>query len=861
MNLRRRTERDLQRDIRDHIEMETEGNIERGMSPDEARCAALRKFGNVLRVTEETRAVWRWMWAERLLQDTRYAFRGLRRNPVFAAIAILTLALGIGMNIAVFSVVSTVLLKPLPYPDPERLVWLANYIHRFQFEAASAPDFTEWQAQAQSFEEMTGFETVDSTIQDGDQSSKHAFVFITPEFWHLAGAHAALGRLFSEGDREVAVLTWRMFEQRFGGDPRVLGRVVRVDGRRQSIIGVLPKDFRFLPPSVGAGGMTGEAEVFAPNIISPELRKRGGPNVIMFVVAKLKPGISIEKAHAELQTIQARIARENPAMHDFYDAAELRVVRLQERLVGASRRALLILLAAVGFVLLIACANIGNLLLARANARQREIAIRAAIGAGRNRLLSHFLAEGLILALLGGAAGVAIARAADILLIRLSPAAIPRLAEVGIDWRVLLFSLAISILAGTIFGLAPVISLPACALHSALKEGGRSSSAKPAGLHLRRALVVTELGLALVLLTGAGLMVKSFVRMYSHPASFEPEKIGIMKVALSGPAYRQPQVATAYAERLIERLGRIPGVQAAALASRTGSGAVVLDGPPRFPEGQSPQVFFRAASSGYPGVVGIPLVKGRWTTDDEAAPVVLVNETFVRRVLGGEEPLGKRIRMFGRPAIIAGVVGDLKLSQLDATPDPEVLIPYKQTAALRRLDILVKALGTPAAILPEVRKVVQWLDPTQPPYGTTTLEDVLDESIAPRRFNLLLLGTFAANAVLLALIGIYGMMSYAVTQRTHEIGVRMALGARSGEIVGMVVWEGMALALTGIAIGTVAALGLTRLMVTLLFNVKPNDPWIFATVALGLMATCLLASWVPALKAARVDPLHALRYE
>ena len=863
MSLRRRMENDIDRDIRDHIEMETRENIERGMAPEEARLAALWKFGNVLRAAEDTRAVWRWMWADRLLQDTRYALRGLRRNPVFAAVAILTLALGIGLNTAVFSVVSAVLIKPLPYPDPDRIVWLANYNRRFHFEAASAPDFANWHDEAHSFEAMAGYGTVDSTVQDGDRSFKHGFVFMSPEFWRLAGERPALGRLFSEGDRNVVVLTWRMFQQSFGGDRRVVGRVVLVDGRPQTVIGVLPEDFRFLVPPDTEGGMSGQAEAFTPNIITPELRARGRSILIMFVVAKLKPGVPIEKARAELQTIQARVAQQNPLMRRFYGALELRVVPLQEKLVGERRRALVILLAAVAFVLLIACANLGNLLLARATARQREIAIRAAIGAGRVRLLRHFLVEGLTLALAGGAAGLALARAADVLLIRLSPAAVPRLGEVSIDWRVWVFALTLSILAGCIFGLAPLVSLPTASLYSVLKDGGRGASAGMAGLRLRRLLVAAELALALILLTSAGLMVKSFARMYAHPASFQPEKIGVVKVFLSGPAYRDSMrpAALAYTERLLEQVSRVPGVEAVSLGHILGRGAVDVEGPPRFPPGQAPQVFSRAVCASYPRVVGIPLIKGRWITDDEPALAVMVNETFVQRVFGSEDPLGKRVNAYGGYATIVGVVGDLKLSRLDAGADPELLIPYKQARDLRRLEILIKTAGRPEPILPEVRKVVQRLDPTQPPYGVTTLEDALAESIAPRRFNLLLLGTFAGSAVLLALIGIYGVMSYAVTQRTNEIGIRMALGAHRGEIVRLVVRQGMSVALSGIAVGTLAALGLTRLIATLLFEVNPNDPSTFSVVTFALAATSFLASWLPARRAARVDAMSALRYE
>jgi putative ABC transport system permease protein len=864
MSLRRRMQADIERDIREHIELETRENIERGMPEVEARSAALRKFGNPALIAEETHAVWRWMWLDRLKQDAHYAVRGLWRNPLFAAVAILTLALGIGMNTAVFSVVSAVLIKPLPYPDSARLVWLANYNQRFHFEASSAPDFADWHDQARSYDAMTGYGTVDSTVQYGDDSAKHSLVFITPEFWRIAGAHAALGRLFHESDRNVAVLTWSMFQRRFGGDPHVLGRVVLVDGRSTTVIGVLPKDFRFLAPGdpVG-GGMNGEAEAFTPNVITPELRSRGRNLLVMFVIAKLKPGVSVAQARSELQGIQARIAAQNPPMRRFYSLAELRVTPLQEKLVGESRRALLVLLAAVGFVLLIACANLGNLLLARASSRQREIAIRASIGAGRGRLLRQFLVEGVTLSLLGGAAGLALARAADAALIRLSPAALPRLSEVGIDWRVSLFTLAISVLAGLAFGLAPAFSLATSSLYSTLKEGGRGSSAGASGLFARRVLVGAEMALALILLTGAGLMVKSFARMYAHPASFEPEKIGVMRVFLSGPSYRNghPEAAAAYVKRAIADAGRVPGVTTAALSEMSGSGLADVDGPPRFQPGEAPRVYYHAISSHYPRVVGLPLVKGRWIADDEPSAAVMVNETFARRIFGNEDPLGQRLRIWNQVRTIVGVAGDLKLSRLDAEPDPEVLVPYAQTSDYRRFSIFFKTPQSPAALLPEVRKTVQRIDPTQPPYGAMTLEDALAESIAPRRFNLLLLGTFAGSAVLLALIGIYGVMSYAVTQRTHEIGVRIALGARRGEIVGMVVRQGLTVAIAGIAVGIAAALWLTRLMSTLLFEVRPNDVLTFTVVAVSLAVTALLASWLPARKAAQVDPLVALRYE
>jgi putative ABC transport system permease protein len=805
------------------------------------------------------------MWLDRLRQDARYALRSLRRNPLFAAVAILTLALGIGLNTAVFSVVSAVLIKPLPYPNPGRIVWLANYNRRFHFEASSAPDFVDWHDQSQSFEAMAGYGTIDSTVQDGDRSSKHSFVYTTPEFWSISGAHAVVGRLFTAADRDVVVLTWRMYQDEFGSNPRVLGRAIQVDGRTETVIGVLPRDFRFLPPNDMGGGMSGNAEAFVLNVISPEQRARGRSMMIMFVVARLKPGVSVSQARAELETLQTRIARENPSMRGFYSAAQLRVVPLQEKIVGETRRALFILLAAVGFVLLIACANLGNLLLARASARQREIAIRAAIGAGRNRLLRQFLVEGTTLALLGGAAGIVFARAADALLIQLGPAAVPRLGELSIDWRVLLFALVISIFGGAVFGLAPVLSLSTASLYSVLKSGGRGSGSGGAGLRFRRFLVASELALAVVLLSGAGLMVKSFVRMYAHPASFQPEKIGHMKVFLSGPAYRDRGAMLAYSRRLLEKAAAVPGVEAAAITNGAGSGVADIENPPQFPEGQPPRVFYRTVSAAYPRVLGIPVLRGNWPTGDEPAPAVAVNEAFVRTVFGQADPIGRRVRAFGNSGYmtIVGIVGDLKVSRLDADPEPGVLIPYQLIPynGLRRMDVLFKTAAGIQALLPQVRQAVQHIDSTQPPYGVTTLETALAESIAPRRFNLILLGAFSSCAVLLALIGIYGVISYSVSQRTQEIGVRMALGARRGEIIRMVVRQGLVIALAGIAAGAAAALVLTRLMASLLFEVKPNDPATFVTVASALLATSLLACWLPALRAARIDPLTALRYE
>jgi putative ABC transport system permease protein len=513
----------LAQDIQDHIEQETRDNVARGMTPVEARNAALRKFGNVARIQEDTRAVWIWPPLEQFAQDVRYGLRTLRRNPAFALVAVITLALGIGMNTAVFSVVNTVLIEPLPYPAPERLVWIANWNDRFKMEAVAGPDFFDWQKQAQSFEKIAAYGYMDSNIESGAEADRHRTVNTTPEFWPISGAQPVLGRLFSEGERDQLVLSYSLFERRFGKDPQVIGKVVNLDGHPVTIIGVLPKAFRFLPPIVGLPGIEPrEVEAYAPSTLSAASQIRGRNMAILNVVAKLKPTVGVDAARTEMKGIQDRIASQNP--HGFYDLVQLRVLPLHERLVANGRRALLVLFAAVAFVLLIACANMANLLLARATSRQKEIVIRAALGAGRKRLLAQFLAEGVLLALLGGAAGLGLARWAIALMIRLSPQAVPRLAEVTIDVPVLLFTLGLSLATGILFGLGPAISFSKHKLHDVLKEGGRTSSAGSAGWRVRAVVMAAEMALAVVLLVGAGLMVKSFWRMNAHPSGFDPHR-------------------------------------------------------------------------------------------------------------------------------------------------------------------------------------------------------------------------------------------------------------------------------------------------------------------------------------------------
>ncbi|HEV3201820.1 MAG TPA: ABC transporter permease [Bryobacteraceae bacterium] len=860
---RRRREEELDRDIREHLEMEIRDNLERGMAPEAARAAALRKFGNVARIKEDTRAVWGWMWVAQVLQDIRYALRLLRKNPGFATVTTVTLALGIGMNTAVFSVVNAVLLKPLPYPNAERLVWLADYNERFKMEAVAGPDFLDWKAQAQSFEKMAGYGYGRGTISINGNADQAMNAFVTDDFWSITGAQPSPGRTFAPGERGVVILGRGIFERRLGSDRNIIGKSVTLDGRAVTVVGVMPPGFRFqFPQSAPSVTEQTEVDAYEPSDLSPANQVRGRNMAIVNVVAKLKTGTSIQQAHAEMDAIQARIARENPK--SFYDQVTLRVVPLQEKLVGNARRALLVLLAAVGFVLLIACANIANLLLARASSRQKEIAMRAALGAERLRVVWQFLAEGVVLAVLGGALGLLLARWGIVLMLRLGPQAVPRLAETAMDGRVLGFTFAVSLLTGLLFGLGPALACSQTKLHHVLKEGGWTSAGS-AGLRLRRLLVGGELALALVLLIGAGLMLKSFWRMNARPAGFQPESILVMRVSLSGPNYRSMPQQFTYIEQALRRLEAAPGVQAAGIANSTVRGVVGVEGAPPFPPGQGPQTTYNTRSAGYFRAMGVPLLKGRWMTDTETRDVVLINERFARVVFGASDPIGRRIRVpRQQPAAIAeivGVVADLKATKLDADPEPEVYVPYRQSIFVRMADVVVKTAGNPLTMASVLREQVASIDRTQPVYHVETLEQALADSISPRRFNLFLLGVFAVVAVVLGAVGIYGVMSYMVTQRTQEIGVRMALGAQQGEVLRMVVREGMWVATAGILCGVAASLALTRLMGSLLYEVTATDPSTFAVVCLALGVAALVACCAPAVKAARVDPIVALRYE
>jgi putative ABC transport system permease protein len=859
----------LDQDVRDHLERETQDNIERGMAPDAARDAARRAFGNVALAMEDTRAVWIPIWLDQMLQDARYGLRMLRGNPAFSAVVILMLALGIGLNTAVFSVFNAVLLRPLAYPDPQRLISLSLYGAGLSrgMEAVGVTDFQSWREQATaSFDKLAAYQSSAQAVVTPDSAEQARLAWVSDDFWDIAAVRPALGRLPRLGEPDVLVLSHAYFERRFQGDPRAVGSSALVQGRQVLIAGVLPVGFLFqfpepVQPQLGPVPIDGYR--------SMTLSRTPRPAANLFnVIGRLRPGTTLDQGRAELDTVRSQIARADP--FPFVDELTLRAVPLQERLVGPARPALRVLLAAVIFVLLIAAVNIANLLLARASARQREIAIRVSLGAGRTRLLRQFVVESSILAMLGGAAGVLIARAGVLAIARRFPLAVPRLAEATIDGRALAFASAATILTAVLFSLAPALALRGEHVHDLLKDGARASGG-PGRLQLRRALVAIELALAAVLLCGAGLMMKSIWLLHARAEGAAPEQVLVMQVRLSGARYPGQPARRAYAADVLQRLQTLPGVRAVSLTTdRDLLTHAVVEGAPSPTDMDSmravPEVV-NATSARFAAAMGMRLLAGRWITDSEPGPAVVINETAANRLFPGQDPLGKRIGMPLFPkteptfAPVVGVVTDVKYSKLDAGPDAELYIPYAAAPLLAAFSVVARVDGDPLALAPAMRKAMAEIDRAQPIFGVTTLEQALADSIAQRRFNLILLGTFAASALLLALIGIYGVIAYAVAQRTHEIGVRMALGARRVAVVRMVIGQGMMIALAGVVLGIAAALALTRVLASLLYEVTPTDPATFATVAGLLVVTALAACAGPALKAALVDPIVALRCE
>ncbi|HVG21442.1 MAG TPA: ABC transporter permease [Blastocatellia bacterium] len=794
-----------------------------------------------------------------LLQDLRYGIRLLVKRPGFTVVAIITLALGIGANTAIFSVVNAVLLRPLPYPEPERLVTLRSN--------QSLPDLDDIKAQSQSFESLGGAVMQAQDFTGEAEPLQVQAALVNADLFKALGARAAIGRTISEeedrfGGEPVVVLSHGFWQRHFGGAPDVIGKTVPLSGNSYTVIGVMPADFT-MPrenPDLWA----------AVRVANPVAARFRGVHFLR-TYFRLKPGVSIAQAHSEMENTDRWLEQQYPEENK---NRRTELIPLHERVVGSTRPALLILFGAVGLVLLIACANFANLLLARAAARQQEIVIRAALGAARRRLVRQMVTESVLLSALGGAFGLVLATWGIDLLVALKPANLPRLSAIGIDLWVLAFTFGVSILTGILFGLAPALSASHLDVNEVLKEGGRGGTGGGASHLLRRLLVISEIALALVLLIGAGLLIKGLWLLRSVDPGFRAENILTMRVELPESRYKEIPKQTAFRQGLIDGLSSLPGVEASMISELPLSGDqlthnFIIEGRPPLVVGEEPELMTRTVGGDYFRVMSIPLLQGRdFTAQDrgDTPAVGLVNESFAREYFPGENPIGARISWARGPRqwmTIIGVVGDVKHSGLNQPEEPAFYSSYAQLNQpwKRWMYLAVRSSMDTSTLTNEVKKQIWAIDKLIPVTRVQTMTQVMAASIAGQQFNMTLMGIFAGVALALAAVGIYGVTSYSVTQRTREIGIRMALGAQGRDVLKLILRQGAALAGTGVAIGLAAAVALTRLMSSLLYGVSATDPLTFAVISLLLTGVALGACFVPARRATKVDPGVALRHE
>ncbi len=799
---------------------------------------------------------------DKLWQDVRYGLRSLAKKPAFTAVAVLALCLGIGANTAIFSVINGVLLRPLPFEQPDNIVmvWEKRVALGRERNPVSAPDFHDWRAQNTVFEEMAAYQPTDITLAGASEPEKIPAAAVHPGFFSVLRAKPGLGRTFlSDEDRadknSVVVISHGLWQSRFGGDPNIINRTVTINDKSYTVVGVMPARFSYPEAEVAA---------WIPLTLSErELSNRGSHSLL--VIARLKPDVPIDQARAEMQTIASNLEQQ----HQVNTGHSVNVFGLYEEVVGSSRSALWIIFGAVAFVLLIACANVANLQLARSTSRQKEIAIRSALGASRFRIVRQLLTESLLLSLAGAVLGLLLALWWVDILLAISPGAVPRTAEISLDGRVLAFTLAVAFITGLVMGIVPALHASRPHLNEALKEGGRSSSAG-GGNRVRSALVIAEVAICLILLIAAGLMMKSFVKLLDVNPGFNPENAVAVNVTLSRSKYEKGQQIAAFFQQSLERVSALPGVKSAGVASNLplgqgfGSRYFSIEGRPPLPPGQGYNANTCLVTPGYFNAMSIPLIRGRdfANGDTYGTPdVVVINEEMARQFWPDEDALGQRVRVGEGPwRTIIGIVGSVKNRGLDAEPRQEMYWPYYQ-GAIPGGTFVVRTESNPEAMTAAIRSAIGEVDKDQPLSDMRTLEQVMSESVAPRRFNMLLLAVFAGVALLLAAVGLYGVISYSVTQRTHEIGIRMALGARPADVMKLVVGQGLVLTAIGIGMGLVGAYFLTQFMATLLFGVNATDLSVFIAIPSLLASVALIASVVPARRAIRVDPMVALRSE
>jgi putative ABC transport system permease protein len=880
LNLPPAYEAEIVEELAQHLEDVYERSLRNGATETEAKRAALQELAGDLRnelprprIPVQQQPVFeqsgRLNLIPDLLHDLRYAARMQRKNPAFTIIAVIALALGIGANTAIFSVVNTVLLRPLPYKNPERLVmvWEDATKHGYPRDTPTVANFIDWRDQNQVFEGMAAIAEESFNLTNAGDPERLEGRLVSASLFPILGVEPQIGRVFTAaedqlGAQHVVVLSYGLWQHRLGGDPNVVGKPLTLNGESYIVVGVMPARFQF-PSS--------DDEAWVPIAFTPEEAANRNRHYLE-VVARLKPGVTLAQAQTEMSTIATRLQQQYPQSNADLGAA---VTSLHEHMVGDIKPALLILLGAVGLVLLIACANVANLLLARAAVRQKEIAVRVALGAKRGRLIRQFLTESVLLSTLGGVVGLIIAYVGLILLKTFIPENISQARDISIDYKVLGFTLLVSVATGLIFGLAPAMQAVRFNQAETLKEGGRDAATGGSGKRLRSLLVMAEVAISLVLLIGAGLLINSFLRLRNVDPGFRPDNLLTMKIVLPQPKYEKHERRSAFYTDLVQRVQSLAGVRSAAVTTnlplyRQGNSiSVTIEGRPEPPPGQELIVVTRIISPGYFDTMSIPLLKGRGLTDQDTSTspnVVVISEMMARRFWPGEDPVGKRIAT-GRVESpedwiqVVGVVKDVRQFELNADPKPQMYLSYRQAGFFGVEDLVVKTDVEPASMAATVRKAVWEIDKDQPVSNIRTMDEILADSIARQRFSMLLLAIFAGVALVLAGVGIYGVMSYSVAQRTHEIGIRMALGAQTGAVLKLAVGYGMKLVVVGIVVGLIAAFALTRVMATLLFGVTATDPATFALISLLLVAVAALASYIPARRATKVNPIIALRYE